>query len=585
MSSSTGSNSDAAAGSANLGRGSGESRRTIVIIHSDASARERLKELLRSADYAALPFADPAEAMNELGRAGADCLLLDATANQTAIPEIFVAVRNRPAAERIPIIFLVGEHAHDRTAALDLGADDAISQPWDDRELLARVRAQLRKREADRDLRETLRIAEEGQQIAHTAFDALAVTEKMTNDAYSLGRTLRIGVTAAFTAVIVMAIVYFAFVRSARHESRSLDAVIAQLNGAPLSRGDLMSRVRRLREKQPAAVPALPATAEAEKQANHLESQVNSEEKGSAEISSLRKQLMDTDARLRRIEQTGDGAEHVIALDEGSVCLLHVSVAFREIQSGRRLRYAGLDSQGDPLRDTGGKPILTVDGPGPEVTTDVFGTGFLAGPDGRVLTNRHVAQPWWKNDQLGNLSLQGFQPELSAIQAYFPGDPRAFNGRIRDISNATDLATLEFDLKGLKRPVLEIDSTKSAAVPGEPVILMGYATGLAAILARADESTVQKIADASGNDVSKMLGELARRNLIRPVVTQGHIGDSLPDKILFDAQTTSGGSGGPLFNERGKVIGVTYATLRDFDGSNFGIPIRLSKSLLVESEP
>ena len=43
-----------------------------------------------------------------------------------------------------------------------------------------------------------MRIAEEGQQIAHTAFEALAVTEKMTSDAFSLDRGLKIGVGAAF---------------------------------------------------------------------------------------------------------------------------------------------------------------------------------------------------------------------------------------------------------------------------------------------------------------------------------------------------------------------------------------------------
>jgi S1-C subfamily serine protease len=78
-----------------------------------------------------------------------------------------------------------------------------------------------------------------------------------------------------------------------------------------------------------------------------------------------------------------------------------------------------------------------------------------------------------------------------------------------------------------------------------------------------------------------VLDELAQRGLIRPLVTQGHVGDVLPEKIVFDAQTTSGGSGGPLLNEHGKVIGVTYAVLSGFGGSNFAIPIRLSKSLLT----
>ena len=135
-------------------------------------------------------------------------------------------------------------------------------------------------------------------------------------------------------------------------------------------------------------------------------------------------------------------------------------------------------------------------------------------------------------------------------------------------------------MQDLKRSVLVVDTEKDATLSGQPVILMGYATGLAAILARTDEDTAQKIIKDSGNDVSAVLKELAKRNLIRPLITQGHIGDILPDKIVFDAQTTSGGSGGPLFNREGKVVGVTVAILKGFGGSNFGIPVRFTLPLL-----
>jgi Putative transposase len=52
------------------------------------------------------------------------------------------------------------------------------------------------------------------------------------------------------------------------------------------------------------------------------------------------------------------------------------------------------------------------------------------------------------------------------------------------------------------------------------------------------------------------------------------------DKIVYDAQTTSGGSGGPLFNNEGKVIGINFAIVREFGGSNFAIPVGYGKSLL-----
>ena len=191
-----------------------------------------------------------------------------------------------------------------------------------------------------------------------------------------------------------------------------------------------------------------------------------------------------------------------------------------------------------------------------------------------------MAEPWWNNDELSDLTSQGFQAEISAIRAYFPGDPRAFHAEIQDISKDADLATMRVDMEDLRRPPLSIDAAKGAAGAGEPIVLMGYATGLAAILARTDEDTAQQIVTQSGGDVSQVLDDLAHRNLIHPLITQGHIGDILPDKIVFDAQTTSGGSGGPLFNQDGKVIGVTYAILKGFGGSNFGIPIRLSEPLL-----
>jgi S1-C subfamily serine protease len=224
--------------------------------------------------------------------------------------------------------------------------------------------------------------------------------------------------------------------------------------------------------------------------------------------------------------------------------------------------------------------VLTLGGAGPEVKVDIFGTGFPVGNSGLIVTNRHVAEPWWNNDELSQMANDGVLAEISSIHGYFPGDPRAFSGEIQEISKETDLATVRIDIQDLKRPILSIDSGKGAAITGEPVVLMGYATGLAGILARTDEATAEQIMKNSGGDVSQILAELARRDLIHPIITQGHIGDILPDKIVFDAQTTSGGSGGPLFNRHGKVIGVTYAILKGFGGSNFGIPIRFSESLL-----
>jgi DNA-binding response OmpR family regulator/S1-C subfamily serine protease len=554
-----------------------QNRDKIIILEGDPAARASLKETFENANYDVIASWESGNALEALHQSGADVVLVGTDIGEHVAREVLSTVRGSSGTDGIRVIFLTGPSPTDRAEALELGADDAVSRPWDAAEIISRVRAQLRARKAEKNLRDKVRIAEEGQQIAHTAFEALAVTEKMTSDASSMNRNLKIGVGSAFAVLAVMAGVYFLFARSAQHERKNLNTVIARLNLGLTSQQDLLARARQLRQ-QGSFEPSSTGKDQLQKQAQDLKAKMQNAD--SAEVATLQKELTDTNARLKQLEVQGDAAQTLIAADVRSVCLLHVSVAFREKDSGRRLRYAGLNQDGEPLRDSDGNPVLTLDGRGPEVKTDVFGTGFLAGPNGRVITNHHVAEPWWKDQQIGDLALQGFQPEISTISAYFPGDPRAFHGEIQEISPDIDLATMRFDLLDLKRPTLSIDSTKTAAVPGEAIILMGYATGLDAILARTDEATVQKIADSSGGDVSQILDELARRNLIRPLITQGHIGDILPDKIVFDAQTTSGGSGGPLFNDRGKVIGVTYAVLRGFGGSNFGIPIKFSEPLL-----
>ncbi len=531
----------------------------LVIVDPDAASRDFLCITVQNGGYDVSAFSEPHEALDALRDRGADVLLLNTRSPQAGTlnaHESIATIRSSSALDGVRIILLTGSSPEDRAAALDLGADDALSYPWDPAELLARIRVQLRARHAQKELIEKTRIAEEGQHIAHTAFEALAVTEKMANEASSLSRGLRIGLSAVFAVALVMAAIYFLFAHNAQRDLARTTSSVARLEHGIMRQQDLMAEARKLRDEQHAANP--PSN------------------------SAMANMRASTSAIA---PAAGDPTENLIRTDVPSVCLLHVSVAFRDQQSGRRLRYAGLNDKGEPLTDSEGNPTLTLDGNGPEVKLDVFGTGFPAGSGGRILTNRHVAEPWWNNDELSDITGQGFQAEISSIHAYFPGDPRAFTGEIQNISKDADLATMRIDMQDLKRAALTIDPSKTAAIAGEPIVLMGYATGLAAILARTDETTAHQIVTSSGGDISQVLNDLAHRDLIHPLITQGHIGDVLPDRIVFDAQTTSGGSGGPLLNRQGKVIGVTYAILNGFGGSNFGIPIRFSEPLLSFSPP
>jgi DNA-binding response OmpR family regulator/S1-C subfamily serine protease len=559
-------------------------REKIVIVEADEASRNSLVSILESGGWEVSAFSTAREGLDTLQQAGADLLLLDVdscAADMLNLHETLATIRGSGLTAAVRVIVLVCPGADNRALGLDLGADDAVSRPWDAKELLARTRVQLRARRADKQLSEQMRVAVEGQQIAHTAFDAVAVTERMVSNADTMDRRLKIGLAAAFAVVVVMAGIYFLFARTAQKDLRNTTSTIARLEGGILYQQNLIAEARKLHAEQGADQLALGLLGKDElrKQAQDLKAKMANAD--SAQGATLQKQLDDTNARLQRIEREGDSAQKLIRDDVQSVCLLHISVAFRNQENRQRLRYAGLNAKGEPLQDSEGNPILTLGGNGPEVKVDIFGTGFPVGNSGRIVTNRHVAEPWWNNDELNQMASQGFLAEISTIHAYFPGDPRAFAGEIQDISKDADLATMRFDIQDLKRPFLSIDSGKGAAVTGDPIVLMGYATGLAGILARTDESTAQQILTRSGGDVSQVLAELAHRDLIHPIITQGHIGDILPDKIVFDAQTTSGGSGGPLFNRQGKVIGVTFAVLNGFGGSNFGIPIRFSEPLLA----
>jgi S1-C subfamily serine protease len=294
----------------------------------------------------------------------------------------------------------------------------------------------------------------------------------------------------------------------------------------------------------------------------------------------LQNQLTAVESRLQKIETEGKVAQTIIQSYEPSVCLVHVVLAFAEHTTGSRLHYAGVTSSGEPTTDEHNNPLLSLTGTGPEVHLDAFGTGFLASANGQILTNHHVAEPWWQDDDLKEMLDQGLEPVIVEMTAYFPGVPHGIAINTERISAAADVAVLKADVSGLGIKQIALADGRRAAVSGGPVVLLGYPTALDAILARAGAETLRSIATASKGDPKQVIEELARRNLIRPITTQGHIGDVLPDKIVYDAQTTSGGSGGPLFNVDGKVIGINFAMVREFGGSNFAIPISYGNVLL-----
>ena len=548
----------------------------VLIVEPDTASRRLLEELLRSAGYEVAVSSSQGEGFKFVQQTGIDLLLLSADLADIQCCDALADVKGNAATANTRVILLIRGGGAERARGLDLSADDVLSAPWEPAELLARVRVQLREKHALDVLREKTRIADEGRHMAQTAFQTLAVTEKMTRDAFSLERGLKIGVAALFGVALLIAGSFLLYSRRADKEARRAYAVIAQLERGAHRQEELVAAARTART-DPQNADLLQQKQQLQQQSDELRQKISAAE--ASEVSSLRKQLDETNSRLRRMETESQTAEDVIRAYAPSVCLIHVSVAFLDRATRRPLRYGGITPDGEPLKDGEGNPVYTLEGRAPEVRADFFGTGFIVA-DGSVLTNHHVAQPWWKNDELGAVLDQGLSPAIAEMTAYFPAAAAGVPVSISQISDEADLALVKGDLSSLKRPILKIDTRKEAAISGQPLISLGYATGLSAILARAGEDAVNEIVKTAAGDPKRIVEELVRRKLIRPLITQGHIGDVLPDKIVYDAQTTSGGSGGPLINRDGQVIGVTFAVVRGFGGSNFGVPIRYAQPLL-----
>lgn len=552
------------------------SAENALLFAADPAARDSLFAALTNAGYHVTLAPSATEALWILRSGHVDVLVIVDGASEEAGDPLLTEAKASTASSQARVVVLTSGDAAQRMRWLDLGADVALSYTGDEKEFLAYLRAQLRQKRAMDELVRKTQIAEESTVVAQTAFQALAVTEKMTRDAFSLSRLLKIGVASLFGIALVIAAIFVLFSRRADKETRRAYSVIAQLERSVQNETQLLASARKLRE-DPGNSDVL-TQKEALMQKTQSLKQKLSAPNGS-DVTQLRKELADTTNRLNKIEGFSQRAEGVIRSYAKSVCLLHVTVVFNVKESGRRLRYGGIGSDGTPLKDSDGNVVYTTEGRAPEVHADFFGTGFIAG-DGKILTNHHVAQPWWQNEELGGATKQGLEPAIGEMTAYFPGAPGGISVNISQISSDADLALLHGNLSELQRPSLKLDARPEAAVSGEALISVGYATGLDAILARAGDQTVEEVIKASGGEPKLILQELAKRQLIRPLVTQGHVGDILPDKIVYDAQTTSGGSGGPLLDDNGGVIGVTFAIVRGFGGSNFGVPIRFATPLL-----
>ncbi len=502
-----------------------------------------------------------------------ELLIAEATPSDLSCCGLITQIKSRDQTKSIRVLMVVQGGALERARALDLGADDVISAPFESLEFAAKVRAQFRERQPQEELRTKLKQAEEKEHLAELAVETLsggAVTQKRM---WVLPALFALSVLAV-AAALITSLTY----RRSRTDTLQLKAEVGRLSRGVVQQGDLLRRAEQERHALDLQGKTDLATRESLlAQSEELKKKMAAA--GSGGDSELRKQLLDTQGRLNRLESEGKFAETIVRSYGSSVCLLHVVVEFLDRGTGKSILIA-VDGLGKPILDEKGMVELDTEGNGPHLQLDIFGTGFLVRKDGRLLTNHHVAEPWWGSDELKALIDHGASAYVLSYTAYFPGSADGISAKLDKISAQADVATLRLE-GGIpaRSTLLDLDDRKDASIAGEAVVLIGYPTGIEGILARAGPEATKELTQ-NASEVRQIVSHLAEQKLIRPTTTQGHIGDVLQDKIVYDAATTSGGSGGPLFNRNGKVIGINFAILKGFGGSNLAVPVRYAKELL-----
>jgi two-component system, OmpR family, response regulator RegX3 len=115
----------------------------VLVVEDEESFSDALSYMLRREGFEAVVAGNGIDALAEFDRGGADIVLLDLMLPGLSGTEVCRTLRARSA---VPIIMLTAKDTEiDKVVGLELGADDYVTKPYSARELLARIRAVLRR--------------------------------------------------------------------------------------------------------------------------------------------------------------------------------------------------------------------------------------------------------------------------------------------------------------------------------------------------------------------------------------------------------------------------------------------------------
>jgi two-component system, OmpR family, response regulator RegX3 len=115
----------------------------VLVVEDEESYRDALSYMLSSEGFEVIEASNGASGIAEFDRGGADIVLLDLMMPGLPGTEVFRQLRLRGS---VPVIMLTARDTEvDKVVGLELGADDYVTKPFSHRELVARMRAVLRR--------------------------------------------------------------------------------------------------------------------------------------------------------------------------------------------------------------------------------------------------------------------------------------------------------------------------------------------------------------------------------------------------------------------------------------------------------
>src|SRR6267143_4333522 len=171
-----------------------------------------------------------------------EVLITEATPSDLSCCGVISQIKASPDPRTLRILMIVHGGALERARALDLGADDVISFPFEPLEFAARVRTQFRERQPGLELEAKLKDALQREHLAETAVEALSGGTNAKRRFWLVPAIL--GLSAA---VFLAALATVISNGHSRKDTLQLKAEVARLNGGILQQGELLRRAEQAR--------------------------------------------------------------------------------------------------------------------------------------------------------------------------------------------------------------------------------------------------------------------------------------------------------------------------------------------------